>query len=105
MKFNEKLKMLIDEQEITQKELASKLKIPVSTFGGYVQGTSEPDFQTLILLADYFNVTTDYLLNHSCKSSKSSHEDDLIRIYRTFTPSQQKIFLEQGKAIMKIKNK
>ena len=102
MKFNDKLRMLIDEKDLTQKEFAAKLKIPVSTLGGYVQGTSEPDFQTLILFATYFNVTTDFLLNHTPNSEKAINEDDLLRVYRSLTPLQQEIFLEQGKAIMKL---
>ena len=75
MKFNDKLRMLIEEKELTQKEVAIQLKIPVSTLGGYVQGTSEPDFQTLILFADFFNVTTDFLLNHTLNHEKTFNED------------------------------
>ncbi|MBE6749234.1 MAG: helix-turn-helix transcriptional regulator [Ruminococcaceae bacterium] len=101
MKFNDKLRMLIEEKELTQRELATQLKIPVSTLGGYVQGTSEPDFQTLVLFADFFNVSTDFLLNHTLTSEKADNEDDLLRVYRSLTPLQQEIYLEQGKAIMK----
>ena len=41
-----------------------------STIGGYVQNSSEPDFETLKRLAKYFDVTTDYLLDyHSGKTA------------------------------------
>ena len=63
MSFCNKLRQLIDERNLTQKQLALNLHIAVSTMGGYVQGTSEPDFQTLKLIAEYFGVSTDYLLN------------------------------------------
>ena len=45
MAFSEILRTLIDERDLTQKQLAQDLHIPVSTLGGYVQGTSEPDVQ------------------------------------------------------------
>lgn len=47
MPFCDTLRNLIDERGLTQKQLAQDLEIPVSTLGGYVQGTSEPDFDTL----------------------------------------------------------
>lgn len=47
MKFSEKLRLLIDEFDITQKQFANDLNIAPSTIGGYVQGVSEPDFETL----------------------------------------------------------
>ena len=63
MPFCDTLRTLIDERGLTQKQLAKDLEIPVSTLGGYVQGISEPDFETLKLFAKYFNVSADYLLN------------------------------------------
>lgn len=105
MIFSDKLRLLIEEQDLTQKQLAYDLKIPVSTLGGYVQGTSEPDFQTLKIIASYFDVTTDYLLDFYTNQVKSSKEDDLIRIFRSLSPEQQDLYLEQGKAFIKIKAK
>lgn len=49
MLFHEILRLLIEERGSTQKQTAKDLHIPVSTMGGYVQGTSEPDFATLNL--------------------------------------------------------
>ena len=105
MIFSDKLRLLIEEQDLTQKQLAYDLKIPVSTLGGYVQGTSEPDFQTLKIIASYFDVTTDYLLDFYTNQVKSSKEDDLLRIFRSLSPEQQDLYLEQGKAFIKIKAK
>lgn len=90
---------------MTQKSLAKELHIPVSTLGGYVQGTSEPDFETLKLIANYFNVTTDYMLDCQSKNLKTFNEKDLLRIFRQLSPEQQEIFIEQGKAFLKINSK
>ncbi len=103
MRFCNRLRSLLEERELTQKQLASDLQIPVSTLGGYVQGTSESDFDTLRLIADYFKVTTDYLLDHHTDQVRSTEEGDLRRIFRSLTPTQQKIYLEQGRAFLKQK--
>lgn len=102
MTFSDILRLLIEERGLTQKQLAKDLHIAVSTLGGYVQGTSEPDFDTLKRLAQYFEVSADYLLDFRTGRAKSHKEDDLLRVFRTLTPLQQEMYLEQGKAIMRI---
>lgn len=103
--FADRLRMLIDELDLTQKQLASDLHIPTSTLGGYVQGVSEPDFETLKILAEYFNVSTDYLLNYHTDDIRSDKENDIMRIFRSLSPTQQDLYIEQGKAFLKINAK
>ena len=105
MQFHEILRNLIEEHDLTQKWLAQKLSIPVSTLGGYVQGTSEPDFQTLIQIADYFSVTTDYLLDRKDDHTQTDLETELLRVFRSLNPEQQALYVEQGKAILKFNQK
>lgn len=102
MTFCETLRRLIEERELTQKKLAQDLHIPVSTMGGYVQGTSEPDFETLKILARYFAVSADYLLDLQTGKSENHSEDELLRIFRSLNKEQQELYLEQGKAFIKI---
>ncbi len=101
MLFSERLRTLINDRALTQKQLALELKIPVSTLGGYVQGTSEPDFDTLKLIANYFNVTADFLLDFRSENAVSSDEDELLTIFRSLNENQKSIYLEQGKAFIK----
>lgn len=101
MLFSEKLRALIEERELTQKEAANQLHMPVSTLGGYVQGTSEPDFQTLMLLASFFDVSTDYLLGYCRRDVLSDAENAVLCVFRALTPEQQRIYIEQGKAFLK----
>lgn len=101
MSFSNNLRKLIDENELTQKELARHLNIAPSTLGSYVQGVREPDFSTLKSLADYFKVSTDYLLDHSISPNISYQERELLRVFRSLTESQQYICIEQCKVFMK----
>ena len=105
MPFCDTLRTLIDERGLTQKQLAQDLEIPVSTLGGYVQGTSEPDFETLKLFANYFDVSADYLLNLKIGNTQSHLENELLRIFRSLSTEQQELYLEQGKAFIRINAK
>ena len=51
---------------MTQKDLARAMFVTVGTISNYENGVHYPDVEKLISLADYFNVTTDYLLGR-CK--------------------------------------
>lgn len=57
-----KLKELRKALKQTQTDLAIYLGITVSAYGNYELGQREPDIKTLNKLADYFNVSVDYLL-------------------------------------------
>ena len=103
MEFSICLRRLLEERQMTQKQLALELKIPASTLGGYVQGTSEPDFNTLKMIANYFNVSTDYLLDHRTEQVRSAEEQELRRLFRALSPEQQRLYLEQGRAFLKVK--
>lgn len=105
MSFCDTLRTLIDERGLTQKQLAQDLEIPVSTLGGYVQGTSEPDFETLKLFTKYFNVSADYLLNLKIGNTQTPLENELLRIFRSLSTEQQELYLEQGKAFIRISAK
>ena len=101
MNFCDKLRCLIEERNLTQKRVANDLNIAPSTIGGYVQGSSEPDFETLKILADYFDVSTDYLLNVKTGNVNNLLEDELLRVFRSMTTEQQSLFIEQGKVFVK----
>ena len=88
-----------------RRQLVQDLEIPVPTLGGYVQGTSEPDFETLKLFANYFNVSADYLLSLNIGNTQSHLENELLRIFRSLSTEQQEVYLEQGKAFIRINAK
>ena len=91
MSFGDNLRTLIEERDITQKELARQLNIAPSTLGSYVQNVREPDFSTLKLLADYFDVSIDYLIDHYQKKTDTRQEQELLRVFRSLTDEQQYI--------------
>ena len=61
--------------------------------------------ETLKLFAKYFEVSTDYLLNYYTDNIENEKENELIRIFRTLSSSQQDLYIEQGKAFLRINAK
>jgi len=82
-----------------------RVNVGASTLGNYIQNTREPDYETLKRLASYFNVSTDYLLDYRSAQAKSSQEDELLRLFRTFTTDEQDVLIEQGKLLIAFKLK
>ena len=70
-KFCERLRGLRKEQGLTQREMASVCEIKPRTYQDYEYDKSYPTVAGLIFLADFFNVSTDYLLGRTdCREVK-----------------------------------
>jgi len=63
--FSERLKQLRDEKDMSREELAGHLGMSYSTIAKYETGNRFPDQQTLLKIADIFDVSIDYLLGKS----------------------------------------
>jgi len=65
MDLGKRLRELRIDKGLNQVDVAKVLGIERSTYGKYETGDSSPDCAKLIQLADFFNVSTDYLLGKS----------------------------------------
>lgn len=63
--IGDKIRELREEKDIKQKDLASFLGISPSTVGMYEQNRRTPDSEMILKLANFFNVTTEYILGRS----------------------------------------
>ncbi len=60
--FGKTLRNLRTSKDLTQTQLANALGLAFSTISMYERGEREPDFEILEAIADYFNVSINYLL-------------------------------------------
>lgn len=60
-----RLRELRERRKLTQKDVAEQLHISQQSYGFYENGTRDPNPEMLSSLADFYNVTTDYLLERS----------------------------------------
>jgi transcriptional regulator with XRE-family HTH domain len=63
--FTERLKKARKRKGLKQREVAEYLQIGLRSYQNYEGGQRRPDYETLVALADYFAVTTDYLLGRT----------------------------------------
>lgn len=73
--FHCRIRELRLEKKFTQQDIANKIGITRPAYSAYEAGKRQPDFGTLMQLADIFDVTTDYLLgreNYRKQPVKSS---------------------------------
>ena len=105
MNFGDILRNLLDERNLTQKELAAQLNMAPSTIGNYIRNYREPDLSTVKLLAKFFNVSTDYLLDFRTRKTYTYQEDELLRIFRSLSPEQKEVYIAQGKPFLKVNNR
>ena len=102
MNFSENLRFLLEENNITQKQLASMINVAPSTVGNYIQGKTEPDLATLVALSDALNVSVDLLLGKASGADRSIEEDYLVKLFRQSDSKSKKIILEVTKTISQI---
>ena len=65
MNISKVLKDLRTQKGLTRQQLSDTLDLKERTYLKYETGEARPPYETLIKLADYFNVTTDYLLGRN----------------------------------------
>lgn len=71
--FKKRLTMLRKSKKLTQIELAKMLGISRGSLSMYEIGQREPDFAMLRRIADFFNISTDYLLGRTNEMTHSEH--------------------------------
>jgi len=65
MKLAERLKELRKERSLRQEQVAVAVDISMSAYCNYEQGKREPIASVLERIADYYDVSVDYLLGRS----------------------------------------
>lgn len=70
--YNDILRQLRNEKGVSQQVVADYLNITKQAYSLYELGKREPDFETLLKLGEYFDVSTDYIL----RSEKTEDDTD-----------------------------
>ncbi|MFC0525815.1 helix-turn-helix domain-containing protein [Pontibacillus salicampi] len=73
--LNKRLRELRKGTGLNQEEISKRFGVARTTYAMYEQGQRTPDYETLQKMADYFEVTTDYLLGRSDKPSYTAAEE------------------------------
>ena len=63
--FALRMKELRKEKKLKQQELADEFSVKLRTYRGYEYGESYPEVAKLLAIADFFDVSLDYLMGRS----------------------------------------
>lgn len=70
MEFHERLRAMRENRGMKQNEAAAKIGIKNNTLSSYESGDRQPDYNTLIKIADLYEVSVEYLLRGKALSDK-----------------------------------
>lgn len=103
MSFPAMLKQLREENKLSQKDIANYLGITRQAVASYELAKREPDYDVLKKLADYFDVSIDYLLGRAnCRDVNAitiGKNIDLIRGSLTYKELSEDISVRLGALI------
>lgn len=94
------LKILRDERGISQQKLADAIGMSQSSINDYENRGIEPDISTLVRIADYFETSVDYIVEHThirrrieevSEYALNEREAELIKGYRAIPASGRKV--------------
>lgn len=97
-KFPERLKELRKNRKISQQTLSKYLNYGYTAIANYESGRNEPSIDTLIQIAEYFDVTVDYLIGLSDFPNREKgllkKETKLLLGYRELNDAEQNVIEE-----------
>lgn len=90
----------------TQSEVAKAIGLTQFTYSNYETGKTQPDFETIINLANYFNTTTDNILGHNVpylldKSTLTEEQKQIIDVVTQMNYEECKIMLAYIEGVKK----
>ena len=102
-----RLQELLNETNTTKSQIALKTNIPLQTICNWFERGSLPTADKVIKLADYFEVSTDYLLGRSndvgiveIKKELSHDQQELLALYNQMNYQEKNQLLGFAKALV-----
>lgn len=101
MHLKDVLKELRIKKGLKQSDVAEELGLKVNTYQSYERGQSEPNCATLRRIADFYGVTTDYLLGREPAPNPfadlgldEAGEQEMLKQYMSFEPEVRAMLMD-----------
>ncbi len=114
--FIKRLQELLDEKDMTQRELAERIGVTEVTISRYINGERKPRIDIIGKIAEVFGVSIDYLLGYSNirnpynnvksndQQNKNNEDDELMSEEDLYVIEQFKEFLKQQRRMKRKKD-
>ena len=105
-KFSKRLKELRKERGLTQEDLSKLSGVSFPTISRYENGQrDEPKLTILKTLANYFDVTIDYLVGDTDIKETNFTSDEIARIFNSLDDDDKRILMDLAKTLLKKEGK
>lgn len=107
-----KLRELRIEKNLTQQAMSKEIGVSRQVYSNWENEINQPDYNFLVKLADFFGVSTDYLLGRSDElgyvtiqssltvPALSANEQKLLNNFRAMRPDLQAYYLKMSETLM-----
>lgn len=105
-----RIRYLREEKEISQKKLAEYIKVSPSTIGMYEQERRVPSAEILNIIAEFFNVSVDYLMgrtdtrNDENKYDINKKSQEILEVIKRAGVNLEKIDYDKLEQLLKLSN-
>lgn len=100
MGIKENMKALREQHGLSMAKAAEALGVPKSTYSSYEYGAREPNIELILKIAEYYNVTTDYLLGRAPQTDAMALLISQTDVTLETLTKQFEALPEDGKALM-----
>ena len=100
--MGEKLRMLILERGVSQKELAQKAGVTEAAISHYINGDRSPRGAILLNIANALGTTTDFLLSVSKSEKNNISENEIENCYKLLAKNINQVSFEQKQRFLKL---
>ena len=100
--MGEKLRMLIAERGVSQKELAQKAGVTEAAVSHYINGDRSPRGAILLNIANALGTTTDFLLSVSKSEKNNISENEIENCYKLLAKNINQVSFEQKQRFLKL---
>lgn len=103
--FRERFRWLIDSRGFTIARLADELNVSVPALSRYLTGTRNPDLSYVVRIAEYFEVSVDWLLglDHDLTTSFPEDVSEVASLYSIASADDRRVVhavLDRYKKVM-----
>ena len=91
MELSARLKLLRERSKLTKTELCKRLNVIYTTYNNWETNARTPPIYDLCMLADYYNVSLDYLVGHDVKELPATEVQALWQKYSKLSDKERQL--------------
>lgn len=93
---------LMKKDNITQQQLSEAIGFSQGNISDWKSGRSSPSVEALVKIAEYFNVSVDYLLGYTPKMEVADEKQKFLDLIKDASPLELEIIYNTAKTVLQV---